>query len=200
MCATFDDPNLVSRAGLVPVMALAQRAGLADLVGEHVRMGQPAVVVGVSGSRASAAALRWAADEARRRHAGLRVVRSWDPEFRAPYAPSDSQPTRAQQREAASDGLAALVRTEFGSETPDGVTTELAQGIAERTLVDRSAGADLLVLGSASRPTPAGRSIGPVIRACLSRAQCPVVVVCAAGQPAGHPPGWLPSARLARSV
>jgi hypothetical protein len=34
--ATFDDPNLVSRAGLVPVMALAQRAGLAALTGEHV--------------------------------------------------------------------------------------------------------------------------------------------------------------------
>src|SRR6266566_7738024 len=34
----FDDPNLVSRAGLVPVMALAQRAGLADLAGEHVRL------------------------------------------------------------------------------------------------------------------------------------------------------------------
>ena len=31
--ATFDDPNLVSRAGLVPVMALAQRAGLAALAG-----------------------------------------------------------------------------------------------------------------------------------------------------------------------
>ena len=38
--ATFDDPNLVSRAGLVPVMALAQRAGLADLAGEHVRIGR----------------------------------------------------------------------------------------------------------------------------------------------------------------
>jgi hypothetical protein len=36
--ASFDDPNLVSRAGLVPVMALAQRAGLADLAGEHVRI------------------------------------------------------------------------------------------------------------------------------------------------------------------
>jgi hypothetical protein len=35
--ATFDDPNLVSRAGLVPVMALAQRAGLAGLAGAHVR-------------------------------------------------------------------------------------------------------------------------------------------------------------------
>ena len=33
--ASFDDPNLVSRAGLVPVMALAQRAGLAELVAAH---------------------------------------------------------------------------------------------------------------------------------------------------------------------
>jgi hypothetical protein len=38
-CATFDDPNLVSRAGLVPVMALAERAGLGDLVEEHVAIG-----------------------------------------------------------------------------------------------------------------------------------------------------------------
>jgi hypothetical protein len=39
--ASFDDPNLVSRAGLVPVMALAQRAGLAGLVAELVRPGGP---------------------------------------------------------------------------------------------------------------------------------------------------------------
>ena len=31
--ATFDDPHLVSQAGLVPVMALGQRAGLGDLAG-----------------------------------------------------------------------------------------------------------------------------------------------------------------------
>jgi hypothetical protein len=36
---TFDDPNLVSRAGLVPVVALARRAGLADLAAEYVRIG-----------------------------------------------------------------------------------------------------------------------------------------------------------------
>jgi hypothetical protein len=30
--ATFDEPNLVSCAGLAPTMALAQRAGMADLV------------------------------------------------------------------------------------------------------------------------------------------------------------------------
>jgi Transposase DDE domain group 1 len=39
--ATFDDRHLVSRAGLVPVMALAQRAGLAGLVAAHVRPGGP---------------------------------------------------------------------------------------------------------------------------------------------------------------
>jgi hypothetical protein len=57
--ATFDDPNLVSRAGLVPVMALAQRAGLGDLVDEHVRVGHrcgvnaqvkvPGIVAGMVG-------------------------------------------------------------------------------------------------------------------------------------------------------
>jgi len=39
--ATFDDPHLVSHAGLVPVMALAQRAGLGDLAAEHVRIARP---------------------------------------------------------------------------------------------------------------------------------------------------------------
>lgn len=34
--ARFDDPNLVSHAGLVPLMRLADRCGLAGLVAEHV--------------------------------------------------------------------------------------------------------------------------------------------------------------------
>ena len=34
--AVFDDENLVSCAGLVPVMELAEQAGLSDLLGEHV--------------------------------------------------------------------------------------------------------------------------------------------------------------------
>ena len=36
--AVFDDPNLVSCAGLAPVLGLAQRAGLQDLTAEHVRI------------------------------------------------------------------------------------------------------------------------------------------------------------------
>lgn len=37
--ATFDDRNLVSCAGLVPLLRLAEQVGLADLVGERVRLG-----------------------------------------------------------------------------------------------------------------------------------------------------------------
>jgi hypothetical protein len=35
--AVFDDPNLVSHGGLVPVVALAERAGLPELLAERVR-------------------------------------------------------------------------------------------------------------------------------------------------------------------
>jgi Transposase DDE domain group 1 len=38
--ALFDDPNLVSRAGLVPVMALAERARLSELVADNVGPGR----------------------------------------------------------------------------------------------------------------------------------------------------------------
>ena len=38
--ATFDDPHLVSQAGLIPVMTLAERAGLGELAG-HVRISRP---------------------------------------------------------------------------------------------------------------------------------------------------------------
>ena len=34
--ASFDDPNLVSAGGLVPVMALAQRSGLLTLSDDHL--------------------------------------------------------------------------------------------------------------------------------------------------------------------
>jgi len=39
--AVFDDPNLVSCAGLAPVLELAERAGLQGLVGEHVGIDRP---------------------------------------------------------------------------------------------------------------------------------------------------------------
>lgn len=36
--ATFDDPNLVSHAGLVRAVRLAENAGLEELAAEHVQV------------------------------------------------------------------------------------------------------------------------------------------------------------------
>jgi nucleotide-binding universal stress UspA family protein len=134
----------------------------------------PTIVVGVCGSRASAAALRWAADEARRRDAHLHVVLCWTAEPRAYYAPArDRHGARGQDY---APNLAATVRRMLDGDAPRGLTTQVVEGGAERALVQESAGADLLVLGSTSSGL-AGHSVGPVIRACLGHADCPVVVV-----------------------
>lgn len=39
--AVFDDPNLVSCAGLAPVLQRAERAGLQRLVGQHLHLDKP---------------------------------------------------------------------------------------------------------------------------------------------------------------
>jgi nucleotide-binding universal stress UspA family protein len=148
--------------------------------------GQPTVVVGVDGTSESLAALRWAADEAVQRRARLHVVRAWDPQFSAPYAPIADDWTRADQCAEAAAGLTTQLAAVFGPQLPDGVSSEITQGVAERVLVDRSAGASLLVLGSSSAPPAVGRAIGSVIRSCLRRAFCPVVVVSATEKPAGR--------------
>jgi len=145
----------------------------------------PTIVVGVSGSRASIGALRWAADEAARRHGQLRVVYVWCHEHRALYAPPVSPQHPGLQPVRAGQDLAAILQDVLGP-AQGNVSAEVVEGLAERTLVDRSAGADLLVLGSASA-NMAGRSIGPVIRTCVSRAHCPVVVVGPEG-PSGPDP------------
>ena len=46
--AVFDDDNLVSSAGLVPVMALAQQTGLVRLLGEKVRITAPRIKSGAA--------------------------------------------------------------------------------------------------------------------------------------------------------
>lgn len=138
---------------------------------------QPLIVVGASGSPASLTALRWAADEAARLHGRLQVIGVWTAQPRAPYAPQPPPLDRETSRERAYRDLAAAVRAVFGPAPPDYLVTEVVEGQPERALPEKSAGADLLVLGSASAHGMSGRSIGPVIRTCLSCAHCPVVVV-----------------------
>ena len=147
------------------------------------------IVVGVNGSAASLAALRWAAAEAGLRRAGLLVVHVWDRTRRqvAPYAALGGRTTPAEERSAARSRLTGVLRVVFGPRPPASVTTELAEGLVARVLLDRAADADLLVLGATAHAEPGGSAArphaGPVARACVNGASCPVVIVCAPAVP-----------------
>jgi nucleotide-binding universal stress UspA family protein len=142
---------------------------------------QQRIVVGVKRSAASLAALRWAAAEARLRHAILHVVHAWEPAARrASYAILGDNPVGGQERLRAKDNLAAIMRAAFGTEVPAGITAEIAEGMAERVLAQRSRDAGLLVLGATADAGMTGRPAGPVIRACMRSARCPLVIITAA--------------------
>ena len=139
---------------------------------------QQRVLVGVDGSAASRPALHWAAGEARLRHSALHIVGAWDPATHAAfYADAGGPVTRVERKIIARDAFSAAIRSEFGPQLPDGVTAELAEDAPERILLARSVDADLLVLGATSRPWPVEWFAGPVVRACLAHASCPVVVI-----------------------
>ena len=130
------------------------------------------ILVGVSGSPASLAALRWARDEAERRECRLRIVLIWAPEQRASYAQHLYRDDGTKGPEQAWGRLTDAVRAVLGSGPWRNTTIEAVEGSVEQQLLAASEDADLLVLGSG--PTAA---IGPVVRTCLIEARCPVVVV-----------------------
>ncbi len=135
------------------------------------------IVVGVHGSAASLAALRWAAREAALRHVTLHVVRAWEDQGRhlAPYALL-RLPGSRETRAAAGAGLEQAVRIVADQSPRVTVTAEVADGPPSRVLIDRAAHAALLVVGSAARDV-----LGPVTRVCLHRAPCPVVLISVHG-------------------
>ncbi|GAA0286004.1 hypothetical protein GCM10009527_097360 [Actinomadura nitritigenes] len=137
------------------------------------------IVVGVDGSAASLAALRWAADEAELRQAELVAVRIWraSREWLAPYAVAVARPSPGQEREQARSGLAADVRRTLGPAPRVPVRQELVHGEAARELIGRAAGARLLVLGGHRGGHSPEVPPGPVISACLRHPPCPVVLV-----------------------
>lgn len=140
------------------------------------------IVVGVDGSAASAAAMRWAVREARLRHLTLHLVCSYhsDAKLHAPYA-SQSWTAHRDERyaaaQAALDATAELARHRL---PPGRLVAELVSEPPARALLDRAAGAEMLVLGATRpdrRPGQPPLALGPVARLCLRLAQCPVVVV-----------------------
>ena len=140
------------------------------------------IVVGVDGTEASAAAVRWAAREGRLRRASVHLlfVHDNDQSGRAPYAGSSAAP-RPDADNAAGRAQLAAAEQQARTLPPGWLSSELADGSPARVLIDQSAGAVLLVLGTAGLADHSKGemlpAVGPVARACLHGAACPVVVV-----------------------
>jgi nucleotide-binding universal stress UspA family protein len=142
------------------------------------------IVVGVSGSPNSLAALSWAAREARLRAAEICVLHAWSSSMDklAPYAPRRGVPSRDQEREASSTLLSAAIRYAVGSGVAGVIVRPaLVEGSAIPTLLRYAASADLLVLGRKRRPgQPDSIALGAVARACILNSRCPVVFIAGA--------------------
>jgi nucleotide-binding universal stress UspA family protein len=138
------------------------------------------IVVGVDGSAESAVALRWACREARLRGTEVHAVHARE-------APCHSMASYAVSAEAwpGDIDVDTMWRSVMPRVVPGvQVRTEVAEGLTARVLLERCEGADMLVLGTAGDEPGPSRSAGPVIRACLRRAPCPVVVIGADSGPA----------------
>ncbi len=156
---------------------MTPRAGGDDLLGVD-RAG--AVVVGVSPTTGSPAALRWAAREARLRTVPLRAVMAWRPP-RPPAAPGGRPPsattiTSADEPEAeARAQLGEFLTSALGPQAD--VTATVVRGTAVKALLTAAEGAELLVIGE-PRPGRLGSVRSSLVAPQLVlRAGCPVVVM-----------------------
>jgi nucleotide-binding universal stress UspA family protein len=131
------------------------------------------IVVGVDGSESSKAALRWAARIASAIGARIEAVIAWD------YPSGFAGPVYVEMRPdldaetIVQDTLAEV----FGPQRPPGLTVVVRQGPARNVLLDASAGAEMLVVGSRGHGGFVGLLLGSVSAACAEHAHCPVVIV-----------------------
>jgi nucleotide-binding universal stress UspA family protein len=142
------------------------------------RQDQTLIVVGVDGSDESARALEWAADEARARDARVQVISAWHVPalvYSSGYAPMVA-PSTEESSEHAARAIAEGVANELES---GGLEAEavVVRGNAAEALIDASADADLLVVGSRGHGGFTGLLLGSVSTQCAHHAHCPVVIV-----------------------
>lgn len=143
------------------------------------------IVVGVDGSPASHAALRWAAEEAALRGAAIVAVHAWtyvppppigEPGM-IPMPAGDLAGQLEAERAAARAELDAALADAFPDGAPEGLESRLVEGDPAEVLEAESASADLLVVGSHGRSGLASVLLGSVTRHVVDHAPCAVVVV-----------------------
>ena len=134
---------------------------------------QPVYVVGIDGSAASAAALRWA------------VSRPGAREVRAVYVfhASNGLPVAHPAQDLAESFVAQALPEESWCE----VHSLAIEGEPRHVLVELSREADVLVLGASHRTAFGTRVLGSTSSICAAHAACPVMVVPEAWSPRSAP-------------
>ncbi|MEV3858156.1 universal stress protein [Streptomyces sp. NPDC050095] len=136
------------------------------------------VVAGVDESPESLAAAEWAAAEALRRDAPLRLVHAWNwtlhPAFDVPAAAmvaSAAQRTRAMRLLEQAKGRARAAAPTLS------VAVEAKEGPASTALLRAAEGAEILVLGSRGLGAVSGVLVGSVAQSVAGRTPVPLVLV-----------------------
>jgi nucleotide-binding universal stress UspA family protein len=153
-------------------------AGASTLAEETTVSEWKTIVVGVDGSSGSRTALSWAAAEAGDHGAELVVVNVWEHTLLPPagsvtvsehYVPDPSQRT--------ADDLVRVIKEQLGDDPPVLVQPRVKQGSPAKVLIEESANADLLVVGTRGHGGFAGLVLGSVSQHVAAYAHCPVTVV-----------------------
>jgi nucleotide-binding universal stress UspA family protein len=137
------------------------------------------IVVGVDGSAPSERALRWAHFIAEAAGASLDVVVAWEPftGFGWLGAGWETVPTDWDPASNAEKVLTATIGKVFGDYRPAGLQLTVREGNAAKVLLEVSAGADMLIVGSRGHGGFTGLLLGSVSAACAEHAKCPVLVL-----------------------
>jgi nucleotide-binding universal stress UspA family protein len=131
------------------------------------------VVVGVDGTGAAEAAVGFAYEEAALRRAPLLAVHAWRDGPAEPAPVPDRAAVEERGRAVLAERLAG-----WGAKYPDVEVVRLvAREAAADLLVEQSAGAALVVVGSRGRGALTGLVLGSVGHALLHRSGCPVAVL-----------------------
>lgn len=132
------------------------------------------IIVGVDGSASSIAALDRAAQLAAALDVPLEAITTWEyPVMLDTYYPlPDWSPRNDAER-----ALAGAVEQVFHGEPPSRFAQTVLQGSAARVLIQQSAHASMLVVGSRGHGGFVGLLLGSVSAACAAHAHCPVLIM-----------------------
>ena len=144
------------------------------------------IVVGTDGSDSAVHALQWALAEAERRGDEVHVIHAWQYPTTVVTMEGMIPPSvHVDFAKEAHDILDLAIENALaGAESRVPITREAKRAPAAMALIDASAHADLLVVGSRGRGGLAGLVLGSVGQQCATHAKCPVVILPLSAQAA----------------